>query len=1022
MQGKGIVRFFLILLTVICIYQLFFFVPAGRVEADAEAYAATQVTPGASELETSRQYNEAYRAYLDSMSGEKVWSLLGVRDYTYTDVKDQQVKLGLDLKGGMSAVLQVDLRSFLQNLAEDSEDPVFVKALDEADQQLQNAQSDYISLFVDAFRNNSGGRSLASIFSNSDAMQAAGITFQSNDGEVARALRDLGDDVVNTTYGLLRQRIDRTGVIQPNITLDESRDLIVVELPGVDNPARVRSVLSTAAALDFYGVYTNGDNAILEGMIAANTALAPEEDSTAVVEDTYTLNTVYATDTLGNIDSTQIVRVDTVRDAATAAANGGLFSIMQPADPSQGVSATVGYVTKANKRALEAILQKETFIQSFPGDVKFAIAQKPLLDPTTKESTGIYPVFALRLEPDGKPALSGEEITEADQTIDVNNGGQVEVNITMSPEGARKWAAITTENVGKQFAIVLDDEVISAPNINEPITGGRSRISGSFTVQEAQDLASNLEVGRLPAETNIIQESVVGPTLGKENIRSSMIALALGFALVMLFMALYYSGAGVISVVALLANVFFIFGALSSFGTVLTLPGIAGIVLTIGMAVDANVIIYERIREELRAGKANLVAIKDGFSASMSAILDANVTTLLTALVLNYWGLGPIKGFAVVLIIGIFTSLFTAILVTRLIMDWRAEQAGGIKFSSSWSESILENINIDWMSYRKYAYMFSGAMIILSIISIAVRGFDLGVDFKGGRSYTVEFVGADVNRDALESSLKSSFEGASTVVKAVSGSKTFNITTSYLIDQDVADADSLVLQSLYNGVASVQPGVSQEAFGLADQTNSTRVISSAKVGPTIADDIRDSSFKAGLVSLVLIFFYLFVRFSRWEFSVGAVVALFHDVIIVLGMFSLLHNIVPFSLEVDQAFIAAVLTVIGYSVNDTVIVFDRIREFIGTYTGKTKEEVFNLAINTTLSRTLITSGTTLIVVLILFFAGGGAIRGFAFAILVGILFGTYSSIYVASALVTDLLKDFNVNKPVEPVKKETAVAV
>ena len=1020
MQGKGIVRFFLILLTVICIYQLFFFVPAGRVETDAEAYAETKVSDGLSEIERSRVYNDAYRAYLDSMSGEKVWSLLGVRDYTYTDVKEQQVKLGLDLKGGMSAVMQVDLRSFLVNLAEDSEDPVFTQALDAADAQLANAQADYITLFVDAFRQNSGNRSLASVFSASEAMQGAGITFQSEDGEVARALRDLGDEVVNTTYNLLRQRIDRTGVIQPNITLDDSRDLILVELPGVDNPARVRSVLSSAAALDFYGVYTNGDNAILQGLIAANDALTVTDTTAGADAGSFTLQNVYATDSLGNVDSSQIVRVDTLRDDSPAAA-GGLFSVMQPADPSQGVSATVGYVAKANKRKLESILERDAFRATFPPDVKFAIAQKPLTDPATDESTGVYAVYALRLEPDGAPALSGEEITEADQTIDVNNGGQVEVNITMSPEGARKWAAITTENVGKQFAIVLDDEVISAPNINEPITGGRSRISGGFSVQEAQDLASNLEVGRLPAETNIIQESVVGPTLGKENIRSSMIALALGFGLVMLFMALYYAGAGVISVVALLANVFFIFGALSSFGTVLTLPGIAGIVLTIGMAVDANVIIYERIREELRIGKSIVLAIQDGFRNSMSAILDANVTTLLTALVLNYWGLGPIKGFAVVLIIGIFTSLFTAILVTRLMLDWRTEGEGKIGFSTSWSESLFENINVDWMSYRKYAYVFSGVMLLISLASIFTRGFDLGVDFKGGRSYNVEIVGADVSRDALEASLRNTFEGASTVVKAVDGTNTFNITTSYKIDE-TQEADSLVFGALYDGVAAVQPGVSLDAFSLADQVGSTRVISSAKVGPTIADDIRNSSFKAGIVALILIFFYLFVRFSRWEFSLGAVMALFHDVIIVIGMFSLLHGFAPFSLEVDQAFIAAILTVIGYSVNDTVIVFDRIREFIGTYTGRSKEEVFNLAINTTLSRTLITSGTTLIVVLILFLAGGGAIKGFAFAILVGILFGTYSSIYVASALVTDLLKDFQVSKPAVAASTEEPVAV
>ncbi len=1019
MQGKGIVRFFLILLTVICIYQLFFFVPANRVESDAAAYAEAQVTPGLTEVERTRVYNDAYRSYLDSMSGENVWSLLGIRDYTYTDVKEQQVKLGLDLKGGMSAVMQVDLRSFLENLSGNNQDPVFVAALDQADQRLQSAQDGYITLFVEAFRQNAQGRSLASIFSDAEAMKDREITFQSDDGEVARVLGELADETVQTTYSLLRQRIDRTGVIQPNITLDDARDLIIVELPGVDNPARVRKTLSSAAALDFYDVFTNAENSLFQGMQSANEALKGG-DTTAVVDDSYTLQNVYALDELGNVDSSVVTRVDTIRAADLAAGNGPLFDILQPVGPQQGVSATVGYVAKANKAKLAEIFQREEFYNSFGSDVKFAISQKPLTN-EDESSTGVYAVYALRLEPDGEPALSGTEIAEADQSIDINNGGQVEVNITMNPEGASKWAEITTRNVGKQFAIVLDDEVISAPNINEPITGGRSRISGGFTVQEAQDLASNLEVGRLPAETRIIQESVVGPTLGKENIRSSMIALASGFLLVMLFMALYYSGAGVVSVIALLANVFFIFGALSSFGTVLTLPGIAGIVLTIGMAVDANVIIYERIREELRLGKPSVVAIKDGFNQSLSAIIDANVTTLLTALVLNYWGLGPIKGFAVVLIIGIFTSLFTAVLVTRLILDWRTDSGKGIGFSAPWSESLLENITTDWMAKRKVAYGVSAVLVLVSLASIFTRGFDLGVDFEGGRSYNVEFVDATVTRDALEASLSDAFEGQSTVVKSVDGSKTYNVTTSYLINESSPQTDSVVQAALYKGVVAVQPGIDQASFGTADQVNSTRIVSSTKVGPTIADDIRDSSFKAGGVALILIFFYLFVRFSRWEFSLGAVAALFHDVIITLGIFSIFQGLLPFSVEVDQAFIAAILTVIGYSVNDTVIVFDRIREFINTYTGRTKEEVFNLAINTTLSRTLITSGTTVIVVLILFIAGGGSIRGFAFAILCGIAVGTYSSIFIASALVNDTIKDINAKRTVV-TKTEEPVAV
>ena len=1009
MQGKGVVKFFLVLLAVICLYQLLFFVPANRVESAAAEYAA-QVSDGiADEVDATDTYNAARRAYLDSMSNETVWAIPGIREFTYADVKQQQVNLGLDLKGGMSVVMRVDLRSFLESLADGSSDPDFVAALDRADAELAQAQSDYITLFVDAFLERVGdsGKNLASIFSRNEILRER-INFETSNGEVARLLRERADETVDLTFSLLKERIDRTGVLQPNVSLDEARDLILVELPGIDNPERARQLLQSAAALDFYDVYRNSDPGIFEGLISANTALtAARGGATPGDREVVRVDTTYAIDELGNEDRSQVVGLDTVY-ADDAGDAGALFSVLAPYDPRQGQTAVIGVVNRRDRAAVERIFADETFTRNFPQDAVFAFGQKPIRNAEGEFTSG-YPVYALRTESGGEPALSGTHIVEADQSVDVAGSGEVEVNITMDQTGSREWAEITTSRVNREFAIVLDGEVVSAPNINQPITQGRSRITGGFTVQEAQDLATKLEIGRLPAEPRIVQESIVGPSLGAENIRSSVLALCIGFALVLLFMVAYYGGAGIVSILALLANVFFIFGALSSFGTVLTLPGIAGIVLTIGMAVDANVIIYERIREELRAGKTTLAAIRDGFDASYSAIIDANVTTLLTALVLNYWGLGPIKGFAVVLMIGIFTSLFTAVLVTRLIIDARTSGGGSLGFLTGFSEKVLAAVDVDWMSKRKLGYAVSGVLIVASLASILTRGFDLGVDFTGGYSYTVAFVGDDVERDDLETALVAAFDGESTVVKAVDAANTYNVTTSYLVDDPGEDASERVEAALFSGVQSIDDAVTLERFTTADLESSTRIISSTKVGPTIADDIRNSSLKSGVFALILIFLYLFIRFSRWEFSAGAVAALFHDVIITLGVFSLLHGILPFSMEIDQAFVAAILTVIGYSVNDTVVVFDRIREFIGTYTGRSKEEIFNLAINSTLSRTLITSLTTLFVVAILFLFGGDSIRGFAFALLVGILIGTYSSIFVASATVNDLVRDIEIRK-------------
>jgi SecD/SecF fusion protein len=585
------------------------------------------------------------------------------------------------------------------------------------------------------------------------------------------------------------------------------------------------------------------------------------------------------------------------------------------------------------------------------------------------------------------------------------------VTLRMDKNGAKAWAEMTTkaaQDNNRQVAILLDDEVVSAPSVNEPITGGNTQITGNFNIQEAQDLANILEIGKLPAETKIISEALVGPSLGKENISKSINSLVIGFLIVMAFMFLYYSSAGIMSIISLFLNIFFIFGTLASFGTVLTLPGIAGIVLTIGMAVDANVIIYERIREELAEGKTLLTSISEGFRQSYSAIIDSNVTTLLSAFMLSYFGLGPIKGFAVVLIIGILSSMFTAVLVSRLLIDWWTGKGKDLQFSNSFSKSAFSSINVDWMGRRKLAYLFSGVLVILSLVSIFTRGFEFGVDFKGGYSYNIQF-SESVNPEDLRKELTTAFYGNTPVVKSIDSENSLNVVTSYMIDSGDENASQKVLERLFAGVNTISGNNLDIANFSNPEGTGTHVVSSSQVGPTVAEDIKTSSLQAALFALALIFLYIFIRFNKWQYSAGAVIALFHDTIITLGVFSALHGILPFSMEVDQAFIAAILTVIGYSINDTVVVFDRIREMMGIYIKRSRHEVINKAINNTLSRTTLTSLTTLFVVIVLFLFGGSSIKGFSFAILFGITIGTYSSIFIASPLMSDLLKKDEVTK-------------
>jgi SecD/SecF fusion protein len=994
MQGKGLIKLVLGLLLAVCLFQLLYYIPTNKVEREAVEYgenAAVNLSGDAKEV----AYKNGRASYLDSMSSEVIFSIPYVVNYTYSDLKKQQLALGLDLKGGMSTTLEVDLSELIVTLAgRNSKDQDLLNAVAAAKVSQEGAQDNFIALFAQEFKKIAPTRKLSSIFQQSQMLE--GIDLETTDSEVERKLREKADQTVDLTFKRLKERIDKLGVVQPNVTLDDQRDLILVEMPGIDNPERARQFLEASADLGFWETYRFTDSGIMAGLKAADAKLKALTMAEGQV-------------------------VDTTLDAQ----KGPLFTQLDENIGQYSITA-VGAADKNKKAAITEMLSRPEVAQTLPKNVKFLWGYKPFEDMTTNEPTGKYLLYAVKLQPNSdKAPIEGDVVTRANQALDEITG-EPEVNLAMNATGAKKWAELTgraftgnAEGNRREVAIVLDDEVVTTPSVNEgAITGGNTRISGSFDIQEAQDLANILEVGKLPAKTKVIQESTVGPSLGKDNITKSTRSLVIAMIMVMFFMMFYYMRGGIVSVLTLLLNIVLIFGVLSSLGTVLTLPGIAGIVLTIGMAVDANVIIFERIREELRDGKSMLEAISEGFKHSYSAIIDANLTTLLTAFVLAYFGLGPIKGFAVVLIVGVISSMFTAVVIGKLIIDGYVD--GGkrkLDFWNNFSKDTLSTINVDWIGKRKMAYMFSGALFVISLVSIFTRGFDKGVDFTGGHSYNVKFgTSADVTLQTLQDELTKTY-GSTPVIKSVDAANTFNITTSYNINTNSLEADEEVTQKLHEVVlALTKSNVSFETFrNNINNEDVPHVTSYTKVGPTIADDIRTSSFYAGFFALALIFLYIFIRFSKWQYSAGAIIALFHDVVITLGVFSLLKGLLGFSMEIDQAFIAAILTVIGYSINDTVIIYDRIREFFGLSKGDNKDQIINNAINTTLSRTTLTSMTTLFVVLMLLLFGGSSIKGFAFAITFGIMIGTYSSIFIAAPIVRDLTENMEIKKAKKAAK-------
>ncbi len=1015
MQAKGLIKLFFALLVAVTLLQLFYMFPTQKVEKDAVSYAQQFVenNPGLDAYEAEKI---ARFEYLDSVGSEEILDIPLIGSFTYEDLKSKQLNLGLDLKGGMSTVLQVDLKDLLIRLSGDNKDQNFLAALDAAEKAQESSQRDYIFLFGQEYEKFDDARPLSRIF-RKDASLSDQINIETTNGEVIRLLREKANETVDLTFKRLKQRIDKLGVTQPNVTLDAQRDLILVEMPGIENPERARNFLQASAALEFWDTYRNTDPGISEALLRADQRLK-SSSSEDIVEQPVEYDTIYTPvlDEDGNETGEQNMEL-VERNADPFADQGPLLNLLTLNDGRGGEyiwSATVmGFADKNKRKAVDEMLNRSEIASLFPADSKFMWSRKPFQN-ADGDDTKKYMLYLLKTPPNKKPLLEGDVITKASHAPNPISG-EMAVNLSMNNKGAKVWGEMTTRasnNGNREVAICIDNEVISAPAVRGPITQGNTEITGDFSVQEAADFASLLEVGKLPAKIQIIQEDTVGPSLGASNINSSIRALIIGFGLVLLFMIFYYAGGGIISIIALLLNLFFIFGALASFGTVLTLPGIAGIILTIGMAVDANVIIFERIREEIRSGKTILASISDGFKHSYSAIIDANVTTILVAIVLAYFGMGPIKGFAVVLIIGVLTSLFTAVLIGRMIIDWWMRgKDRNMSYWTSITKNTMANLNIDWIGKRKIAYVVSGVILLAGFGSMFTKKFDLGVDFRGGYSYNVEFdENLGVSAQTLRSGLSEYF-GSEPVVKAVDTENTFNIVTPYLINDKSDDAAERAIAKLHEGVVAITgTDVSFGDFKTTDAKAKTHVISSSKVGPTIADDIKKSAFYAGIFALLILFLYIFIRFNRWQYSLGAVAALFHDSMIILGLFSILWGVLPFSLEINQAFIAALLTVIAYSINDTVVVFDRIREYLSIYTSKSTDEVLNLAINSTFSRTLITSLTTMIMLLPLFIFGGGSIRGFAFAILVGIIVGTYSSIFVATPIVRDLSKEL------KPLKK------
>jgi len=942
MRNQGFTKFLAIVFALICVYQLAFTWMVRSVESDAKAYSN-----GDYQLE---------QVYLDSVATDELYF-----GYTYKECKEQELNLGLDLKGGMNVTLEVSVGDILKILANNSADATFNQAIHKANQKQSNSQNNYIDDFVASFNevNETNGTevllSSPRIFGHRNMLDKFEVNASNDD--VIVVVREELKGAIDRAFSVLRARIDKFGVVQPNIQQLEQEGRILVELPGVKDHERVKRLLQSTAQLEFWE--TSSIQELQAFLVNVDAVVKAEEEATNPI--------AIETDSL-------------LLDSLNTGLGNPFFELI---NVQYAFGARLGVVTIEDTAKVNAIMNREDIRSLLTGDLrntKFLWSAKPLV--VSGEEVGLEYV-AIKSNRDDAPQLSGDVIVDANSSIDPT--GSVNVSMRMNAEGAKKWKKLTENNIDRQVAIVLDNYVYSFPTVNDVIPNGSSSISGNFTVEEAEDLANILKAGKLPAPAKIIQSEIVGPSLGAEAISSGFTSFAIALLIVLLFMVFYYQTAGMAASLALVLNILFIFGVLASLGAVLSLPGIAGIVLTIGMAVDANVLIYERVREELKMGKGLSLAISDGYKHAYAAIIDANVTTLLTGIILYTFGTGPIKGFATTLIIGIITSLFAAIFLTRLVFEARMTKKKSIKFASKLTEGLFANTSFAFVAKRKRAYIISTLIVALGVLSLLTRGLNEGVDFKGGRTYVVRFDNEVITQD-VRAALASPFETAPEV-KTFGKTNQVKITTKYLIDE--LGVDDVVDAKLNEGLTAI--GMNYE------------VMSSQLVGPTIADDIKQSAVWAVIFSLIVIFLYILVRFRKMSYSLGAVAAVFHDVLIVLAIFSFFYGKLPFSLEIDQAFIAAILTVIGYSLNDTVVVFDRVREYFGIKTGS-RADIVNAALNSTLSRTLITSLTTFFVLLVIFIFGGEVIRGFMFALMVGVVVGTYSSLFIATPIMLDTLKN------------------
>ena len=980
MQSKGVIKWVAILLGLACLYQLSFTWKTRSVEKAAVEYAKSFP---AEEQASMEQY------YLDSIENKTVYNV-GLTSFTYKQCKEKEINLGLDLKGGMNVMLEIQVEDVVKALAGESQhDPNFVVALAEANEALRQGTGGYIETLAEAYSKASNGAPLADLFVSPDRKD---IKAGMSDNEVVKVLKQETDDALAASFNILRSRIDHFGVVQPNIQRMPNSNRILVELPGVKEPERVRKLLQGTASLEFWTTY-NGQE-LLPALQRADMAVKAYRDAHKEVEAKAEQKSdapALAAEVSEEAKAEEVARFSRERNPLLALLN-----------PAYAGGAVLGAATAADIATINKYLALPEVRDCFPSDVRFKWGIKG-----DKLANGQYFLYAIKVErADGKAPLDGSVISDARATY-AQTGANAEVSMAMNSNGITEWAQLTGENVGKCIAIVLDGYVYSAPVVRGKIEGGNSSISGDFTIQEAQDLANVLKSGKVPAPARIIQDTVVGPSLGQESINAGMLSFLLAFLLVLLYMGLFYKTAGWISDIALVTNVFLLMGCLVSFGAVLTLPGIAGIVLTMGMAVDANVIIYERIKEELRGGKGIHAAIKDGFSNAYSAIIDGNLTTIITGIVLFVFGNGPVQGFATTLVIGILTSLFCSIFITRLIIEAVVAKRGNCSFSYKWSEKLLSNFHFDFIGKRKFAYITSGIIILAGVLSLAFHGLNYGVEFTGGRTFVVRFdqnVSAEQVREALDGAFVGADAATSSVeVKQYGKENQMRIVTQYKFD-DTSEATTEEVETiLYNALKPLYGyDITLDGFR-STQDDQNGIVSADKIGPAIAKDMTTGAVFSLLFALVAIGLYIVFRFRKWQWAAGATLALIHDTFMIIALFSMFYSIMPFNLEINQAFIAAILTIIGYSINDTVVIFDRIREYIGLYPKRDIKETMNSALSSTLMRTLNTSGTTLVTLLAIFIFGGETIRGFVFALIIGVVVGTYSSLFIASPLAYDMQK-------------------